>query len=390
VKVAPLAALWLLAAAGGCEGGDGAGPGAPASGGATYVYAGGGTSIGVFRADLATGALTWQAAVQAGNDAYLAEVDPARKRAYVQSQLGLPVVIRAYEITATGVLKLVGDHPLPHPAVEGVSQMQFHPSAPWLLISATGGATGLEDQLLPVGGQGQLGMPKVISTEFYGFTWDPTGKYFYGLDGVAISQFTFDAAAGSLAKMEPPLAEGSTGHQFLALRGHPNGKWVYSVEEGSIGLFDVDAARGTLAVRSYAPNPVGRQPMAWTSLVMHPSGRFLYAVGTANTSQAAIIDVFAIDAGTGALTFVEREQGGESHQLVLENFQTTPLVGDLLVVGGRARGNALDGQPALAVYRVSATDGSLQPVGDPVPVRAGEGTIVNFVFAVTLPATGAP
>jgi hypothetical protein len=379
VRLRRCAAVCALASA--CAGSDGAR--APDAGGPTFVYAGGGTTIDVFRADLATGTLTLQEALPAGNDAYLAEVDRRRNRVYMQTQLGLPVVIRALDITPTGALRTAFDRPLPHPAVEGVSQMQVHPTAPWLLISATGSVTGLEDQLLPVDGAGALGMPKVISTEFYGFTWDRTGRYFYGLDGVAISQFVFDPPAGTLTPNDPPLSEGSTGHQFLVLREHPDGKWIYSVEEGAIGQFAVDAARGTLRVLSYTPNPVAREPMSWASLVVHPTGRFLYAIGAVTTSQVALIDVFSIDATTGALRFVERETGGERHQLILENFQTTPLVGELLVVGGRSRAAGLEDRPVLAVYRVDPTDGALSAIGGPVELQPAPGTVVNFVFAVT-------
>src|SRR5439155_65344 len=85
-----------------------------------------------------------------------------------------------------------------------------------------------------LGPGGGLGMPTVISTDYYGFTWDPTGRYFFGLDGVAIGQFAFDAASGALQPRDPPQAAGSAGRQFLALESHPGGKWVYSAEEGSL------------------------------------------------------------------------------------------------------------------------------------------------------------
>lgn len=379
-RAAWIAVASLLVAAPSACGGDGEGP--SSSGGATFVYAGGGTSISVFRADLGTGALALEDAVAIGNDAYLAEIDGANRRAYVQTQLGLPVAILTLDIGSDGRLQRSGEHRLPHPGVEGVSQMQLHPTSPWLLISATGGASGLEDQLLPVGAGGALGAPQVIATEFYGFTWDRTGRFFYGLDGVAVSQFAFDPASGTLTPGEPPLSEGSTGHQFLALRDHPGGRWIYSIEEGAVGQFEVGAGGATLTARGYTPNPVPQEAMAWAWLVVHPTGRFLYAVGSFTATQVALVDVFAIDAGTGALTFVERELGGARHALTLQTFQATPLVGDLLLVGGRARAPGLEGQPALAVYRIDGASGGLTPVGDaPVPLRSMEGTVVNFVFA---------
>src|SRR5215213_9448120 len=78
--------------------------GDPAPAGAS-VYAGGGSTIDVFSADLATGALTLRAEVPAGDDAYLGTLDAGRTRLYIQTQLGLPVNIRAFDIQGDGLLR---------------------------------------------------------------------------------------------------------------------------------------------------------------------------------------------------------------------------------------------------------------------------------------------
>jgi hypothetical protein len=363
-----------------------AGCGGSTTAGGAFVYAGGGSTIDVFRADAdrATGALTLVGQVPAGDQAYLFEVDAGRRRAYLQTQLGVPVALRRFAIRSDGSLEPAGDDQLRHPLVEGVSQIQLHPTAPWLLASTTGGASGLQDQLMPVAPDGALGSARVISTDFYGFTWDPSGRFFFGLDGVAIGQFVFDPVAGSMVPNDPPQAEGSGGHPFLALKPHPGGGWVYSVEERAIGTFAFDAARGTLAARQYVGNPVPGDAISWGSMAVDPGGRFLYALGYLRDSKLAVIDQFAVDAGTGALTFVARTEGDERHALRLDSLQAPALLGDLLIVGGRSTAADLQGEPALVVYRLGATDGRLAAVGDPVPLQPAATTVVNFVAAALL------
>jgi hypothetical protein len=239
----------------------------------------------------------------------------------------------------------------------------------------------LQDQLMPVGSDGRLGTPRVISTDYYGFTWDRTGRYFYGLDGVAIGQFVFDPAAGSMKPNDPPEAEGSTGHQFLALKGHPNGKWVYSVEEGAIGLFALDAASGALRSQQYLGSPVPGATTSWTSLVVHPQGRFLYCLGYVRDSQLGFVDLFSIDPTSGGLTFVARQSGGEVGQIQLDSLQAPVLLGDLLLVGGRSTAAGLEGKPVLSVYRIDRVDGRLRAIGAPALLQPAATTSVNFIAA---------
>jgi len=90
---------------------------------ATYLYAGGGSAIDVFRVDLATGALTFLAETPAGDRAYVADMDRRSERLYVQTQLGLPVAIRSFARGTDGTLAAGTDYPLPHPFVEGMTQL---------------------------------------------------------------------------------------------------------------------------------------------------------------------------------------------------------------------------------------------------------------------------
>jgi 6-phosphogluconolactonase (cycloisomerase 2 family) len=350
-----------------------------------YVYAGGGTTIDVFRADLATGALAFQATVPAGDSAYLVDADVRRGRVYLQTQLGLPVIIRAFDVeSADGMLRPASDYPLPHPFVEGMTEILLDPTGRWFLMSSTGGATGLLDQLLPVAADGTLGAARTISSDFYGFAWDPAGRFLYGLDGVAINQYRFDGEQGGITANMPAQAEGSMGHQILGLRHHPGGRWAYSVEEGAIGIFAFDPAAGTLVGQGYARNVVPGDAVTWSSLVIHPGGRQLYVVGSVSGTQLLLVDQFSIDPASGSLTFVRREQGDERHRLQLGSLQAPLLLGDLLIVGGQGLGGPLEGAPALCVYRLDPVTGGLMAAGDLVSLQPAASTPVNFIFGISL------
>jgi 6-phosphogluconolactonase (cycloisomerase 2 family) len=285
-----------------------------------------------------------------------------------------------------GALTRAAELPLPYPMVEGVTQIILHPSASWLLFSATNGSPGLEDQLLPVAADGTLGQPSVISQEFYGFAWDPTGRYFYGFDGEAIFQYLFELTAGTITPSDPLHADGSAGRTVLALHNHPAGRWVYSVEEGALGLFDTDSASGVLQARSHVTNPIPAEPIYWTSLALHASGRFLYALGYVAGTRLALVDAFAIDPATGALRFLERETGAGPHALTHEGLQAPLLLGDHLYLGGQATAEPHRGQPIVTTYRIDAS-GTLTPAGDPLGLPdlatlAGAPTgSVSFLFA---------
>jgi 6-phosphogluconolactonase (cycloisomerase 2 family) len=351
-----------------------------------YLYAGGGSTIDAFRVDLASGALSFQGEAPAGDRAYLATTDPAGRHVYVQTQLGIPVAIRAFERGRDGSLKPGTDYPQPHPFVEGMTELLIDPTGRWMLMSSTGGASGLLDQLVPVSGDGALGTPRTISSDFYGFAWDPSGRWLFGLDGVAILQYRFDPS-GVITANEPARAAGSQGHQMLGLRTHPNGRWVYSLEEGAVGTFDLDPSAGTLVSRGYARNVVPGEAITWAGLELHRSGRFLYALGSVTDSQLAFVDLFALDQA-GNPTFVARQKGDARHQIRLGSLQAPLVLGDLLVIGGNGLGPPHPDFPMLCVYRVGR-EGTLTAVGDPIGLRPAATTSVSFLLAARA-ASGAP
>ena len=353
---------------------------APGAGAYIHVHVGGGTSIHSFRADLATGVLSPLGSIPAGDDARLVEVDPRSRRVYVQSQLGNPLVILTFDRQADGMLKPAGEHLLPYPNVEGMTQMGLHPAAPWMMLSATNAFPGLEDVLMPVAADGRLGQPRTVAQEFYAFAWDPSGRFFYGLDGEAIFQFRFDVAAGGIIASDPAQADGSSGRVVLALRNHPNGRWVYSVEERELGQYGFDLASGLLTNRQFVQNPIVTDAIYWTAIALHPEGTFLYALGYLDESRLALVDLFRIDPADGHLTFVKREKGPARHQVENRGLQSPLVLRELLLVGGPGVATDWGERPLVSVYKIAAGDGTLTAVGEPTPLTQ-PGAAVNFIFA---------
>ena len=381
--LAPRALAALVALAFACD--DGETPpenvsdaGSPLS---TFVYAGGGANLHAFRLNLRSGSLEFVAREPAGDDARIHELDAARRRVYVQTQVGSPLVIVSFGLGTDGRLSTIADQALPFPLVEGMTQMGLHPTAPWMLVSATNASPGLEDQLMPVDADGRLGGHRTIAKEYYAFGWDPSGKYFYGLDGEAIFQFHFDTATGDLRPHEQPQSDGSAGRVVLSLRNHPGGKWIYSVEQGAVGAHGLDPDTGHLVSLGYLENPVPAEAIYWTAIALAPDGRFLYALGYLERSGVLLVDVFAIDQGGGTLSFVAREKGGASHQVLNRGLQEPLVLRDFVVVGGPANGNSLQDRPVVVVYRRDPTGGTLMPVGQPTALEPAVTSAVNFLFA---------
>jgi 6-phosphogluconolactonase len=191
-----------------------------------------------------------------------------------------------------------------------------------------------------------------------------------GLDQILIYRFDADpASAGrrSLTPIDPPpfaaLPPGA-GPRHLAF--HPNGQFAYVINElkSTVTAFSYDAARGRLSeLQTVSTLPVDFKGESTTAeIAVHPGGRFLYGSNRGHDSLA----VFAIDAATGKLSFVE-------HQPTLgktpRSFAIDP--------GGAFLLAANQDSDDVVVFRLDAGNGKLSPAGRSIQV----GTPVCVLFA---------
>jgi 6-phosphogluconolactonase len=129
----------------------------------------------------------------------------------------------------------------------------------------------------------------------------PSRRFVYVLDEIdsTIQGYAYDGQRGALAPIErvSTLPDGwSDDNSTAQIVVHPSGRFVYASNRGhdSIAIFAVDEASGRLAAAGHEPTQ-GRTPRNFN---VDPSGRFLLA---ANQDSDTVVP-FRIDPATGGLT----------------------------------------------------------------------------------------
>jgi 6-phosphogluconolactonase len=181
-----------------------------------------------------------------------------------------------------------------------------------------------------------------------------------GLDDVMV--YKLDDVRGGLTPNSPPFAEVKPGSGPRHLAFHPNGKFAYLVSEMSstVTAFSYSAQKGSLSALQTLPmlpkDYSGVREAA--EIVVHPSGKFLYA---SNRGSANSIAAYKIDASKGTLTAAgEFSTKGK----IPRNFVIDPT-GQFLLAANEDSGN-------IVVFRIDAATGALTPTGQveevPAPV----------------------
>jgi 6-phosphogluconolactonase len=170
-----------------------------------------------------------------------------------------------------------------------------------------------------------LGAPVPTGMSPYAIAAGPGGQFVYVVNEISnnISVYAVNATSGALTAIpDSPFAAGTNPQ---ALTFDPSGAYLYIANKGSDNLsaYAVDAGTGALAPLSPATYPTGSGPSAVIDSngeSVSSEGGFLYV---ANNGGSNNISVFAITAGTGALTSVVGSPfaaGGNPHALALTPF----------------------------------------------------------------------
>ncbi len=181
----------------------------------------------------------------------------------------------------------------------------------------------------------------------------------FGTDRLLV--YRFDAAAGSLQPAEPPSVPFRPGSAPRHFSFHPNGKVAYAVNEidNTVTVLAFDAARGALReLQTLSTLPDDFKAMNTAAEVLvHPSGRFLYASNRGLHSIA----VFAID-DSGRLRLVANvPSGGRTPR----GFSLDPT-GRWLIAANQDTHN-------IAVFAIDPTTGIPAPTGQSLEVRTPTG-----------------
>jgi 6-phosphogluconolactonase (cycloisomerase 2 family) len=175
--------------------------------------------------------------------------------------------------------------------------------------ATTGALTFVEVQRDGVGGVDGIARP-------WNLALSPDGAHLYVTSTVdnAVAVFARNATTGALAFVEAQR-DGVAGVDGLAVATGvavtADGGHVYAAgyNDGALAVFARNAATGALTFVEVQRNGVGGVEgiQAPGTLALSPDGAHVYAGGEGSLDGVAI---FARNAGTGALTFVEREDDG--------------------------------------------------------------------------------
>lgn len=172
-----------------------------------------------------------------------------------------------------------------------------------------------------------------------------------------IRSYAFDAKTNALdpkpaSTLHTPPGSGPRHFAF-----HPNGRFAYAVCEIDATVLSLryDSEHGSLEQLQVSPllppNTAGEQRAA--EVVVHPSGKFLYV---SNRGYDALV-VFAIDAHTGMLTYLQREHDGIAYP---RNFAVDPS-GRWLLCANRDSNS-------VTVYAIDQNIGQLSRTGNKVDI----------------------
>jgi len=184
-----------------------------------------------------------------------------------------------------------------------------------------------------------------------------------GLDEVAV--YHFDPAKGSLTPNHPPFAKLAAGAGPRHLAFHPNGKFAYVLSEvnstvTALAYNSKNASFSTLQTLSTIPKDFTAHNDT-AEIVVHPSGKFLYA---SNRGRDSIAE-FTIDPARGTLTLAgDFPTEGKTPR----NFALDPT-GQFLLAANQESNN-------IVVFRIDQSTGALTATGEVAQVPAP----VDIVF----------
>ncbi|HLG70594.1 MAG TPA: lactonase family protein [Chloroflexota bacterium] len=184
---------------------------------------------------------------------------------------------------------------------------------------------------------------------------DHTGKWLLacdlGIDRVMI--YRFDEVTGQLEPADFPYAQVSSGAGARHLAFHPNNRVVYVLNEldATLSVFSFDPETGILdtlqTVDNLPPDYDGRRSGA--HVLVHPSGRFVYASSRGHDSLA----VYAVTEATGRPRFLEHVS---TQGRTPRNFNLSPNAGLMLVANQHGSGSVVS-------FRVEDGGARLVPTG---------------------------
>ncbi len=330
--------------------------------------------IYVARFDAVTGRLNApELAAETRNPSFLA-LSPDQRHLYAVGEIDSlrgqrSGAVSAFNIEADGKLTLLNERPS---GGTGPCHLAVDRAGKCVLVANYGSGSVAS---LPLEPDGRLGEPGA-SIQHHGssinprrqtgphahfITTDPANRFALacdlGLDKVFVYQLSPEHAL--LASNNPPAVAVQPGSGPRHLAWHPDGRFIYLINElaCTLNVFTYDASSGMLkehqSISTLPADFKGENLCA--EVQVHPSGKFVYASNRGHDSLA----VFAVDAKTGQVAFVERQL---SQGKTPRHFTLDPS-GRWLIAENQDSNN-------MVVFRVDPDTGRLLPTGQSVEVGA--------------------
>ena len=280
--------------------------------------------IYVFRFDTDRGTLTSLGLAAASPNPTYVTLGPSHRVLYATNEIyqfrgEAAGAVSAFAIdTATGKLSLLNQESAHGP---GTCHANVDPTGKLLLAANFGGGSvaafplNTDGSLRPasafVQDTGSGPSPRQATPHAHSFNFSPDGRLAvaaeFGTDKLML--YRPDLAAGTLTPAEPPFVAMAPGSAPRHLAFHPRGAFTYSVNEidSTVTALACDANHGSLKILQTLSTLPADFKAANTAaeVVVHPSGKFLYASNRGHHSLA----VFAIGED-GRLTVLAHVSSG--------------------------------------------------------------------------------
>jgi 6-phosphogluconolactonase len=250
----------------------------------------GNKGLSIYRANPATGALSFLSNANTGDFPWAVAVAPNGLYAYVTNLAGGS--LSSFQIdNITGALTLI---PLSSPGTQNPFGIAMDPQGRFLWV-ANYGSSKVSTFVIGAGGVlSASGAPVTTGTLPRVVAVHPSGNFVYvaSESGHNISVYAVNSLDGTLT-----LVPGTLSNSVFApfsITFDPSGQFIYVADaSGSIAAFTVNPVTGVLSAPTYYTNV----PSAPSAVAVHPNGKYLYVVG----SQSQGIGIFQITPGTDTL-----------------------------------------------------------------------------------------
>ena len=292
------------------------------------LYAKNDMAVTAFTIDASTGGLTVLQTVNRASSGYVAGwkggmIVAASNTSSLYAIDNEDSGVDAYSVASDGTLTLVGGSPFAMPAgispLPDIQGLAVNPAgtavyaidggassiAEFQINASTGVMTAVSNGFVPVPGIGASSPEQAVV--------DPSGQFLYVTDSylpgssmpAGISAMSIDPSSGNLGQAVNSPFSLPSNSQPIGIVTDPSGKFLYAALSnspaagGAIAGYTRNSTTGNLT--QISGSPFASTSSAYTqtySMVVHPSGKFLYAMNL----NGGTVSAFTIDAGTGALT----------------------------------------------------------------------------------------